>query len=91
MDYHLPKFDGDLPDRPDIILPLERELLLYKVKKDLHKLTRPQLEEMAMETLTLMVKLTHQTEQLLLYIGDLELALDYLSNGPNDSNGGSKI
>ena len=53
-------------------LPLEKQFHVQYVKRNLHHLTREQLEELLAESLELIVKLTHQTKQLMALIQDPE-------------------
>jgi len=45
-------------------LPLEKEFSVLSIKRRLSSLSREELEEFLSETLFLMSKLTHQTQQL---------------------------
>lgn len=59
-------------NRPQISLPIEKELIPYKIRQNIHHLSRDDLESMLIEMTGLLLKLTHQTHVLLSYISELE-------------------
>jgi hypothetical protein len=58
--------------RPQIKLPLEKELIPFKIREKINLLSRQELEEYLVESSSLLIKLSAQTTVLLDYIEDLE-------------------
>lgn len=58
--------------RPQIELPLEKELIPFKIKEKISLLTRQELEEYLVESSSLLIRLSAQTTALLDYIEELE-------------------
>lgn len=58
--------------RPQIELPLEKELIPFKIKEKINLLTRQELEEYLVESSSLLIRLSAQTATLLDYIEELE-------------------
>lgn len=59
-------------ERPQISLPLEKELLSYKIRQNVQYLDRRDLEEAVIQMSEMLVKLTYQSKTLLSYIEQLE-------------------
>ena len=59
-------------ERPQISLPLEKELLSYKIRQNVQYLDRKDLEEAVVQMADMLVKLTYQSKTLLSYIEQLE-------------------
>lgn len=59
-------------ERPQISLPLEKELLSYKIRQNVQYLDRGDLEEAVIQMSEMLVKLTYQSKTLLSYIEQLE-------------------
>lgn len=59
-------------ERPLISVPLEKELLPYRIKQNVQHLTREDLEEMVVLMSDRLIKLTYQAKTLLPYIEFLE-------------------
>jgi hypothetical protein len=59
-------------ERPNISIPLEKELVPYKLKQRIGSLTREELESYTIAMAELLIKLTHQSYTLLEYIDALE-------------------
>ena len=53
-------------------LPLEKEFGVLSIRRRLGDLSREELEEFLSESLFLLAKLTHQTQQLKKFISELE-------------------
>lgn len=53
-------------------LPLEKEFKVQSVRTRLYHLSREELEEFLAESLSILIKLTHQTEQMKEHIDKLE-------------------
>jgi hypothetical protein len=66
-------------DRPAIFIPLEKELLPYKLKHGIKNLSREELEVYTVAMSELLVKLTYQSRTLLQYIEALEGKLEEVS------------
>jgi hypothetical protein len=58
--------------RPQIELPLEKELIPFKIREKINLLSRQELEEYLVESSCLLIKLSAQTTALLDYIEELE-------------------
>jgi len=58
--------------RPQIKLPLEKELIPFKIREKINLLSRQELEEYLVESSSLLIKLSAQTTVLLDYIEELE-------------------
>jgi hypothetical protein len=58
--------------RPQIKLPLEKELIPFKIKEKINLLSRQELEEYLVESSSLLIRLSAQTATLLDYIEELE-------------------
>ena len=57
-------------------LPLECEFKVESVKHRIHQLNKKELENFLGETLSLLVKVTHQTKQMRTYIESLQGKID---------------
>ncbi len=55
--------------------PLEQQLRVEQLKRQLHTLSREDLEDYAGQLLVLTSKLTHQAKQMVTYIAETELGL----------------
>jgi hypothetical protein len=53
-------------------LPVETEFRVHSIKERLHQLTREELEELLVESLSTLTQLTHQTKFLKGYILNLQ-------------------
>jgi len=53
-------------------LPLEKEFKVQSVRARLHHLSREEIEEFLAESLSILIKMSHQTEQMKEYIEKLE-------------------
>ena len=58
--------------RPQIALPLEKELIPFKIREKINLLTRQELEDYLVESSSLLIRLSAQTATLLDYIEELE-------------------
>ena len=57
--------------------PLEQELRVEHLKRQLKLLSREDLEDYTAQLMTLTSKLTHQAKQMSIYIAEMELGLQH--------------
>lgn len=65
--------------KPNFEFPLEKELAVYRMKENLHTLSRAELEDCFVEMAGLLVKLTFQSNALFEYAMQLEGKLEELT------------
>ena len=61
--------------RPQIKLPLEKELIPFKIREKINLLSRQELEVYLVESSSLLIKLAAQPTALLDYIDELDVKL----------------
>lgn len=59
-------------ERPEISIPLEKELFPYKLKQKIGSISREELETYTIAMAEVLIKLTYQSNTLLRYIEALE-------------------